>query len=106
MMSSEPTARAMVEMIREKPDLQALIRTDLVKGLEEAQKVADREYRKDSDRFLYRSVVVVLGSTLLITLVGALALAFTGRNVPTEIIALGSAALGAMAGLLAPSPAS
>ena len=61
-----------------------------------------------SDVWVYRLVVSVLGLTVLFTVIGGLGLAFTGSpnnyKMPPEIIALGSAAVGALAGLLAPSP--
>src|SRR5262245_5039913 len=60
------------------------------------------------DVWIYRMVVVVLGLTVLITVVGGLGLAAAGSpnnyKMPAELIALGSAAIGALAGLLAPSP--
>ena len=62
------------------------------------------------DVFIYRAVVVVLGLTVLISVIGGLLLAFKGDitnyKLPSEIVAIGSAAVGALAGLLAPSPAS
>ena len=61
-----------------------------------------------SDVLIYRIVVTVLGATVLLTVVGGLGLAFLGSpnnyKIPPELIALGSAAVGALAGLLAPSP--
>lgn len=61
-----------------------------------------------TDVWIYRTVVVVLGTTVLATIIGGLALAFKGDltnyKLPSEIVAIGSAAVGALAGLLAPSP--
>ena len=61
-----------------------------------------------SDILIYRIVVGVLGAAVLLTVVGGLGLAFLGKpteyKIPAELIALGSAAVGALAGLLAPSP--
>lgn len=61
-----------------------------------------------SDRFVYRFVVVLLGALVLgvAALAGGVAL-FPGeppRRVPEVLVSLGSAAIGALAGLLAPSP--
>jgi hypothetical protein len=54
---------------------------------------------------IYRWVIKFLGvSTLLVIIVVAI-LVGLGNTVPDGIIAIGSAAVGAMAGLLAPSPA-
>lgn len=59
------------------------------------------------DPWIYRLVVAFLGLTVLSTVVGGLLIsAFSGSTVSEGIIALGSAAVGALAGLLAPSPTS
>jgi hypothetical protein len=52
---------------------------------------------------IYIIVVVVLGSTVLATVIGAIWLTLAGETVPDLLISLGSAAIGALAGLLAPS---
>ena len=61
-----------------------------------------------TDRWIYRLVVAFLGSTLILTVVGGFALVLTGQSkpMPEGLIAMGSAAVGALAGLLAPSPVS
>lgn len=57
------------------------------------------------DPWIYRLVVTFLGLTVLSTVIGGLLiLATSGSTVSEGIIALGSAAVGALAGLLAPSP--
>jgi hypothetical protein len=59
-----------------------------------------------NDPVIYRMVVGALGLTVLGTVAGGFALTFqAGAEIPAGLIALGSAALGALAGLLAPSPA-
>jgi hypothetical protein len=60
----------------------------------------------ESDVWIYRGVVAALGFTVLIATFGAIYLAARSVDVPEVIVALGSAAVGALAGLLAPSPAS
>ena len=57
-----------------------------------------------NDHWIYRAVVVVLGVTVMISLTGTIALAMTEHPTPEIIVALGSAAIGGLAGLLAPSP--
>ncbi len=59
----------------------------------------------ESDRLIYRVVVFALAGAVIVCLVGSLGLAWVGKDVPDGVIALGSAAIGALAGLLAPSPA-
>ena len=56
--------------------------------------------RMQKDIWLYRMVAAVLGSSVI----GAIALALTGQSTLEVIVALGSAAIGGLAGLLAPSP--
>lgn len=60
--------------------------------------------RMEKDIWLYRMVVAVLGLTVVASVVGAIALAMSGQSTPEVIVALGSAAIGGLAGLLAPSP--
>lgn len=56
------------------------------------------------DVWLYRIVVVVLGLTVVVSVTGTIALAMAGKSTPEVIVALGSAAIGGLAGLLTPSP--
>jgi hypothetical protein len=60
--------------------------------------------RMERDIWLYRMVVAVLGLTVVASVVGAIALTMMGESTPEVIVALGSAAIGGLAGLLAPSP--
>jgi hypothetical protein len=57
-----------------------------------------------TDPWIYRLVVGFLGTTILITMVGGVFLNQASTELPSGIIAIGSAAVGALAGLLAPSP--
>jgi hypothetical protein len=62
-----------------------------------------------NDPWIYRIVVVALSLIVLITVCGGIYLAYISKGdakvaLPEGIIAIGSAAVGAMAGLLAPSP--
>lgn len=60
------------------------------------------------DPWIYRIVVSMLGVVMLTGMLGSLMLAMFASNPPAQIpdifLALGSAAVGAVAGLLAPSP--
>jgi hypothetical protein len=49
-------------------------------------------------------VVGALGLVVLLAILGAILLAVNGKTIPEVLTALGSAAGGALAGLLAPSP--
>ena len=57
-----------------------------------------------NDLWLYRIVIAVPGLTVMVSVVGAIALTLSGQSTPEVIVALGSAAIGGLAGLLAPSP--
>lgn len=57
------------------------------------------------DTFVYRIVVLALGLALLVSLCGLIFLSLRSiENIPDGLVAIGSAAVGALAGLLAPSP--
>ena len=58
----------------------------------------------EGDVWIYRMVVAVLGVAVIASVIGAIMLALAGQSTPEVLVALGSAAVGAMAGLLAPSP--
>lgn len=73
-----------------------------VKLLESLQKLSTP---LQSDRWIFRLVVAFLGLTVLLTVLGGFYLSIkTAATIPEGLIALGSAAVGALAGLLAPSP--
>ncbi len=58
-----------------------------------------------TDPWVYRMVVIFLGLTVLGTVAGGFTLQLkSGAAIPEGLIALGSAAVGALAGLLAPAP--
>ena len=56
----------------------------------------------ETDVWVYRIVVTGLAVTVLTATVGGIILAARGSDVPEILVALGSAAVGALAGLLAP----
>jgi hypothetical protein len=62
----------------------------------------------ECDQVIYRLVVIWLGLVMLTSMGGSLALAWVNGadKIPDIFVALGSAAVGALAGLLAPSPKS
>ncbi len=77
--------------------------------VEELKKLKDEAVKKIQpayyyDRDLYRIAVVVLGLLALTAAGGSLILVLSGKTTPEVLVALGSAAIGALAGLFAPSP--
>ena len=55
-----------------------------------------------SDVWIYRMVVAALSLVALVAIVGTIVLANTTTGVPDALISLGSASVGALAGLVAP----
>lgn len=63
----------------------------------------------DEDRLIYRIVVAALGLTVVVIVIGIVVLMATtivkeDKNIPTILTAIGSTSIGALSGLLAPSP--
>jgi hypothetical protein len=58
----------------------------------------------EHDFWIYRIVVGALALVALSTVAGGIVLAAMAQELPGAVIALGSAAIGALAGLLAPAP--
>lgn len=52
------------------------------------------------DRHFYRVVAWSLSAVVILSMLGSLCLAYLDKNIPEAIIALGSTALGALAGVL------
>jgi predicted phage tail protein len=94
------TIEQLAEAVRSDPALAARVREN------PAEAIADLASPLQSDVWIYRLVVGALALAILITVVGAILLAMQGRTVPDVLLAIGSGAVGALAGLLAPSPAS
>ena len=85
--------------VRNDPAFAAQLKDDPVEALSDVAGVLE------SDPWVYRIVVTFLGLAVLLTVLGAIALAFRGgAEIPAVLTALGSASVGALAGLLAPSP--
>jgi hypothetical protein len=59
--------------------------------------------RNQKDIWIYRMIIAALGLTLVASVVGAITLAMTGQSTPELLIALGSAAIGGLAGFLVPT---
>ncbi len=84
------------------------IKRQLVEKVNEAK--ATLSTPLDTDKWIYRSVVWFLGAAVLTSLSFTFYL-YAQSSTPTDLkmpdifLAIGSAALGALAGLLAPSPA-
>jgi hypothetical protein len=60
----------------------------------------------ETDRWIYRMAVMALGATMLAVVVSALVLKLNDSEagIPDALVAIGSGALGALAGLMTPFP--
>lgn len=68
------------------------------------QTIAETAPPLQTDVMIYRIVVFALGVVIVSAMGGAILLSVYGKPIPETLTALGSGALGAMAGLLAPTP--
>lgn len=71
-----------------------------------AQAIAELAAPLRNDPWIYRIVVGALAAVAVLAVIAAIWLTLAGADkIPDVVIALGSAAVGALGGLLAPSPA-
>lgn len=87
------------------PDLQNQFRQDPVNAVQQFQ----QQNPLTTDKWVYRIIVLSLGLTIISIIIGVIVLIGIGKitddkGVPTILTAIGSAAIGALAGLLAPPP--
>jgi len=96
------SVRELVTMIKKDKSLEEEIRKDPAKAI---AKITESPLK--TDEWIYRIVVSALGLTVLIAVSGGIYLAAKPDTaIPEILIALGSAAVGALAGLLTPAPGS
>lgn len=90
----------LAKKVEENPTLVQELKQDPAAAL---RKIAQEEpaYRKDV--WTYRVVVVALGIALILALTFAFVLRLNQLDIPDLLVALGSGAVGALAGLLNPS---
>ena len=86
------------------PDLQNALKNNPVEAVKAIQ-----ESPLTTDKWIYRIVVGALGAGILLIIIGVVILIYHGdftgdKTVPTILTAIASGAIGALSGLLAPSP--
>ena len=99
------TISQLIQDVKKDPQLV----TDIQQNPEKALKEYQANNPKDWDSWIYRIVVLSLGLTIIIIVIGVLIVLVNNsevksQNLITIIASIGSAAIGALAGLLAPSP--
>ena len=83
-------------------NLQNQFKTDPVQAI---QTVAGQAAIPDT--LVYRIVISTLGAAVLLVVIGGFILvAKFGKDIPPALVSIGSASVGALTGLLAPSPVS
>lgn len=87
------------------PSLQTQFKEDPLAAINNFQ----QENPLQTDKWIYRIIVLSLGVTIIAIIIGVMVLMGSGKitndqGVPTILTAIGSAAIGALAGLLAPPP--
>lgn len=98
-------ADQMIKLIKDDANKLAALKNDPIsqipKLVDEAARSAPAYY---GDKVLYRIAVGVLGSLAVIAAAGSIALVLLEKQTPEVLVALGSAAVGALVGLFAPAP--
>jgi hypothetical protein len=99
---AKPTdsATQLVAMVAEDPQLQQQIKEDPVATLQTLARPLQ------SDKWVYRLVVTALGLVAIFVVIGVFILKAIDNQttIPDALVAIGSAAIAALAALLAPSP--
>ena len=106
---------AVVNKIMTSPELADFVKGDPDKVKKMAEQMAREMYPPplDSDPWIYRMVVFSLGVTIISVVFGVLLITYKlmmsdfetpDFRIPDILTAIGSAAVGALSGLLAPSP--
>lgn len=103
-----------MQQVKDFQDFKQTLQNDpnLQKAFQDDPKAAIEKISDDAfipDNWIYRIVVGSLGLVIVIITLGivwrvAFGQPMDDKNVPTILTAIGSAAIGALAGLLAPSP--
>ena len=92
----------LADMIRDDPDLAKEIQQRPADTV--ADRIAELAAPLESDVWIYRIVVGALSLVAVLSMAGAIVVAVgtSDTQVPDAVVALGSAAVGALAGLLTP----
>jgi hypothetical protein len=88
------------------PELAAATDPGAVRTIVQEAESEARRKTEVPDTFVYRVTVLALGLAILSVIVAQLWITLEKDTIPEGIVAIGAAAVGALAGLLAPTPAS
>lgn len=106
MQSQSSAAQQVVRVFREDNILRERLKNeaDPLPIIQEAANTAEQQFSWQEDKVLYRVAVGVLGTLALIAAIGSIVLVALAQTTPEVLVSLGSAAVGALVGLFAPSP--
>ena len=93
------TVGDLAERIAKDPDLEKRIKENPIRT------IAGLVSPVQTDVWVFRIVVITLGLVVLGAMLIGVLMAMSGKDTPQFVVAVGSAAGGALTGLLAPSPA-
>jgi hypothetical protein len=93
----------MVDLVNSDPKRLAALKADPAAELQKLANEASK-YSPPNDPILYRIAISVLSLLALTTAAAALIFGLQDLKVPEVLVSLGSAAVGALVGLFAPSP--
>jgi len=103
------SAELLVQTAMASPEIMADLKAKPEEALKKLEKKAVGALPRalEQDKWIYRIVVTALSMVVLVVVIGVIYLTHIGpdgKAIPDVLTALGSAAIGALAGLLAPSP--
>ena len=106
--SSFRSAEELLRRVMTQPELIEKIKTDPAKEIQGLVSQVTKEIPAmpplEYDVWIYRMVVTALGVVIVLSVAGAIYLTAIKVEIPDILTAIGSAAVGALAGLLSPSP--
>ena len=90
-----------MDYLKEKPERVEALKQNPIEELPKIiSEAANETPAYIGDKFLYRMVAFALGLVILLAAIGAIVLALLGKTTPDLLVALGSGAIGALAGYL------
>lgn len=97
--ADEPTLRQLMLCVLDDPKLTPDEKQELI---DELRKASPPKH----DRWPYRNTIWFLGAAVLLTILFLFLISSAEAEIPEALVAIGSAAVGALAGLLAPTSGS
>jgi|AMWB02.1.fsa_nt_gi flagellar motor component MotA len=99
------SADEMLNIVRANPVRLNALKEDPLPELEKLRVEAVEKIKGYvEDKMVYRIAICVLGTLAILAAIGSIILALQDIKTPEVLVALGSAAVGALVGLFAPSP--